>query len=53
MKYHAKFIECYLDHLLIEEAKKGAEFVDWETNEAELNKKHKIIPEDLSYLRTP
>ena len=42
MKGHATFTENYLDHLRIEEAKKDAEFVDWETVKAELNKKHGI-----------
>ena len=42
MQLHAKFIENYLDHLRIEEARKDAEFVDWETVKAELNKKHGI-----------
>lgn len=52
MKRHAAFIENYLDHLRIEEAKKSAEFVDWDIVRDELDKKHGINPENLqSHLR--
>jgi len=38
----------YLDHLRIEEAKKDADFVDWETVKAELDKTHGIKPKNIS-----
>jgi len=38
----------FLDHMKIEEAKKDAEFVDWETVKAALDKKHGIKPKDTS-----
>jgi len=47
MKYHATFIEDYLDHLRIEEAKKGADFVTREGVKEELDKKHRINPQKL------
>ncbi len=47
MKYHARFIEDYLDRLRIEEGKKNAEFVEWETVKAELDKKHGVISKKL------
>jgi hypothetical protein len=47
MKYHAQFVEDYLDHLKIEEAKKNAVFVDWEDVKAQLDRKHGINPKKL------
>ena len=42
MKYHALFIEDYLDRLKIAEAKKSADFVAWEDVRTELDKKHGV-----------
>jgi hypothetical protein len=44
MKYHAVFVEDYLDHLKIEEAKKNPDFVAWEELKVQLDKKHGINP---------
>ena len=47
MKYHAIFIEDYLDHLRIESAKKDADFVAWENVKAELDNKHELNSKKL------
>ena len=47
MKYHAQFIEDYLDRLKIAEAKKNADFVAWEDVKTELDKKHGITSKEL------
>jgi len=40
MKRHSAFLEDYLDHLQIEEAKKDAEFIPWDDAVKELDKHH-------------
>jgi hypothetical protein len=40
MNKHAAFLEDYLDHLKIEEAKKDAAFIPWPEAVKELNKLH-------------
>lgn len=47
MKYHARFIEDYLDRLKIAAAKKDSDFVAWETVKAELDNKHGINSKEL------
>jgi hypothetical protein len=47
MKYHAQFVQDYLDHLKIEEAKKNGEFVAWEDVKVQLDKKHGIDSKKL------
>ena len=47
MKYHPTFIENYLDHLKIQEAKKDADFVAWENVRSVLDNKHKINRGDI------
>jgi len=44
LKRHAAFLEDYLDHLLIEDAKKDAEFIPWEEAVKELHKHHHLQP---------
>ena len=40
MKKHSAFLEDYLDHLKIEEAKKDAEFIPWDDAVKVLDKQH-------------
>ncbi|MCD6010376.1 MAG: hypothetical protein K0Q79_238 [Flavipsychrobacter sp.] len=47
MKYHATFVDDYLDHLRIEEAKKTADFVPWESIKKELDNKHGVNSKKL------
>ena len=47
MKYHALFVQDYLDRLKIEEAKKSAEFISWDEVRVQLDKKHGINPKKL------
>jgi hypothetical protein len=47
MKYHAQFLEDYLDHLKIEQGKNNPDFVAWEDLKAELDKKHGISTKEL------
>ena len=38
LKKHGDFLENFLDHLAIQKAKKGAEFIPWEKAKKELHK---------------
>lgn len=51
MKYHAAFVEDYLDRLKIKERQQDASFTDWEKIKSSLDKKHGIVKKTVQSSR--